>query len=146
MKLKKLNSFKVKVPSKSLNEGFLRATATAFSAQLDPTVDEISDIKTAISEAVTNCIVHAYKDTIGTITLTGEILTDNVLRFKIRDEGCGIQDVNLAMQPLYTTGDVEERAGLGFAVMQSFMDKVKVRSKLGRGTTVLMEKKITSKE
>lgn len=146
MKPKKLNAFSLKVLSKSLNEGFLRSTVAAFAAQLDPTVDEISDIKTAVSEAVTNCIVHAYKDTIGNIMLVGEIFENGVLRVKIRDQGCGIEDVEKAMEPLFTTGDIEERAGLGFAVMQSFMDKVKVRSKVGRGTTVVMEKKITSKE
>ncbi len=145
MKTKRINAFSLKVPSKSANEGFLRATVAAFSAQLDPTVDEISDIKTAVSEAVTNCIVHAYKDTIGLITLTCEIFENGVLRVKVRDKGCGIEDVKQAMQPLFTTGDVEERAGLGFAVMESFIDKVKVRSKVGGGTTVIMEKKIASK-
>ncbi len=146
MKLNKTNCFRLKVPSKSANESFVRAAVAAFSAQLDPTVEELSDIKTAISEAVTNCIVHAYRDTFGTITIVGEILDKNILRIKIRDEGCGIEDVKKAMEPLFTTGDAEERAGLGFAVMESFMDKIRVRSRVGHGTTVTLEKKISSKE
>ena len=127
MKKTRTNFFRHKVPSKSANESFVRATVAAFSAQLDPTVEELSDIKTAISEAVTNCIVHAYRDTFGAITVTGEILDKNILRIKIHDDGCGIEDIKKAMEPLFTTGDAEERAGLGFAVMESFMDKIRVR-------------------
>lgn len=146
MKNIKQNHFYLKVPSKSANERFVRACVAAFCAQLDPTVEQLSDIKTAVSEAVTNCIVHAYRETLGNILVTCEILKDNVLRIKIRDKGCGIPDVKKAMEPLFTTGDEEERAGLGFAVMESFMDKIRVRSRVGHGTTVTLEKKISSKE
>ena len=114
----------------------------ALAAQLDPTLEEINDIKTAVSEAVTNCIVHAYREKIGKIYITGELLEGNIIRIKIRDTGCGIENVEKAMEPLYTTVG-GERAGLGFAVMQSFMDSVKVRSKLGKGTTIVMLKKIS---
>ena len=128
--------------SRSSNEGFARTCIAAFAAQLDPTLEEISDIKTAVSEAVTNCIVHAYKEKIGNIYITAELLDDNSIRIKIRDKGCGIENVEKAMEPLYTTVG-GERAGLGFAVMQSFMDKIKVTSKGGRGTTVTLIKKIS---
>lgn len=146
MRLDKRNYFYLKVPSKSSNEAFARAAVAAFCAQLDPTVDQLSDIKTAVSEAVTNCIVHAYRETIGDIFITCEIIKDDVIRIKIRDKGCGIPDVKKAMEPLFTTGDEEERAGLGFAVMESFMDKIRVRSKIDKGTTVTLEKKISSRE
>ena len=132
------------IPSKSANEAFARVTVAAFAAQLDPTLEEISDIKTAVSEAVTNCIVHAYPNIIGTIYITGEIIEDNVVKLKIRDRGCGIENVKQAMEPLFTTGGTE-RAGLGFAVMQSFMDYVRVSSKKGRGTSVILKKKISDK-
>ena len=128
--------------AKSANEGFARACVAAFAAQLDPTIEEINDIKTAVSEAVTNCIVHAYKEKIGKIYITAELTADNVITVKIRDTGCGIDNVEKAMEPLYTTVG-GERAGLGFAVMQSFMDAVKVRSVVGKGTTVRMRKKIS---
>ncbi len=144
--MNKTNQFRLRVPSKSTNEAFVRATVAAFCAQLDPTVEELSDIKTAVSEAVTNCIVHAYKDVLGSIFIVGEIINSDTLRIKISDKGCGIPDVKKAMEPLFTTGDEEERAGLGFAVMESFMDKIRVRSRVGSGTTVTLEKKISSKE
>ena len=112
---------------------------------MDPTVAELSDIKTAVSEAVTNCIVHAYRDTVGQIDLTAEIREDNKLILTITDKGVGIEDVERAMQPMYTTGSPEERAGLGFAVMKSFMDELKVRSKPGKGTRVTMTKYIRSR-
>ena len=127
--------------SKSCNESFARATVAAFVSQLDPTIDELADIKTAISEAVTNCIVHGYKSGIGTVYITSKIYENGKIIIKIRDKGCGIENIAQAMEPLFTTGG-EERAGLGFAVMQSFMDKVKVTSKLGKGTTITMEKTI----
>ena len=139
-----INKFTMTLPSRSCNEGFARITVAAFAAQLDPTLDEIADIKTSVSEAVTNCNVHAYPDKIGNVYITCEILNDNVLKVKIRDKGRGIADVEQAMQPLYTTGG-EERAGLGFSIMESFMDKLKVRSKEGRGTSVTLEKSIVSK-
>ena len=143
--MKQLNKFTLNIPSRSANESFARVTVAAFAAQLDPTLDEISDIKTAVSEAVTNSIVHAYPDSIGKVYITGEILDGNVLKIKIRDKGLGIEDVKQAMEPLFTTGG-KERAGLGFAVMQSFMDSVCVSSKVGRGTTVIMKKKISVRE
>ena len=144
MKKESINKVKITALSRSANEGFLRSCVAAFVAQCDPTVDELADIKTAVSEAVTNCIVHGYKDKIGEILVVCELFETNVVRIKIRDRGCGIPDVKQAMEPLFTTGS-EERAGLGFAVMESFMDKIRVSSTVGRGTTVTMEKKISSR-
>ena len=138
------NKFTLTVLSRSVNEGFARAAVSAFAAELDPTIEEIQDIKTAVSEAVTNCIVHAYRDTIGKIYISGEILEGNTLRIKIRDKGCGIDDIKQAMQPLFTTL-VGERAGLGFAVMESFSDGIKVTSKKGKGTCVTLIKRISPK-
>ncbi len=138
------NKFSLNIPSRSCNESFARVAVAAFATQLDPTLEEISDIKTSVSEAVTNCSVHAYPDRIGTIYITCEIIEDNTIKIKIRDRGCGIEDVAQAMQPLFTTGG-EERAGLGFAVMESMMDSVRVHSKAGKGTTVTMKKKISVK-
>ena len=140
-----INEMKLKIPGKSVNEGFARSAVAAFAAQLDPTVAEIADIKTAISEAVTNCIVHAYRDTIGTIYIETRVLENRVFMIKIKDRGCGIADVKQAMEPLFTTAPGEERAGLGFSVMESFMDKVTVRSTLGKGTVVTLTKKIGEK-
>lgn len=136
-----VNSMELKIPSKSINESFARSAISAFVLQLDPTINELSDIKTAVSEAVTNCIVHGYSNTQGTIYIKGEITEDNTIIIKIRDKGLGIPDIKKAMEPLFTTGG-EERAGLGFAVMESFMDKVKVTSKENKGTTVTLYKKI----
>ncbi len=140
MKVK--NKFSMTFPSCSANEGFARACVSAFAAQLDPTIEEISDIKTAVSEAVTNCIVHAYKNEIGKIYITCELFGDNIIRIKVRDKGTGIENIEKAMEPLYTTLG-GERAGLGFAVMQSFTDGIKVSSKVGKGTTVTMVKNIS---
>lgn len=136
-----VNEMNLTFLSCSSNESFARATVAAFVAQLDPTIDELADIKTAVSEAVTNCIVHAYKDDIGTIYINTKIYDSGRITVKIRDRGCGIEDVPQAMEPLFTTGG-EERAGLGFAVMQSFMDRLRVSSKPGRGTVVTLEKTI----
>lgn len=136
------NKFSMTLLSRSSNEGFARACVSAFAAQLDPTIEEINDIKTAVSEAVTNCIVHAYKNTLGNIYITGEILENNTIRVKIRDRGVGIENIEKAMEPLYSSLG-GERAGLGFAVMQSFMDKITVNSKLGKGTIVTLYKKIS---
>ena len=136
------NKFTMNLLAKSANESFARACIASFAAQLDPTLEEIGDIKTAVSEAVTNCIVHAYKEKIGKIYISGELLENNVIRIKIRDTGCGIENIEKAMEPLYTTVG-GERAGLGFAVMQSFMDSVRVRSAVGKGTSVGMTKKIS---
>ncbi|MBE6777327.1 MAG: anti-sigma F factor [Ruminococcaceae bacterium] len=135
------NSFSMTMFSRSANEGFARAVVSAFASQLDPTLEEISDIKTAVSEAVTNCIVHAYDSGVGKIYITAELIDDNVMKIKIRDKGRGIENVQRAMEPLYTTVG-GERAGLGFAVMMSFMDSVKVRSTVGKGTSIIMIKKI----
>ena len=137
--IKPINEMKLTLTSRSSNESFARVAVAAFAAQLDPTVEEIGDIKTAVSEAVTNCIVHAYKETLGLIYITVGIFENRKVRIKIRDVGCGIEDVERAMEPLFTTGG-EERAGLGFAVMESFTDNLKVRSRKDKGTTVTMEK------
>ena len=128
--------------SRSSNESFARACVSAFAAQLDPTIEEINDIKTAVSEAVTNCIVHAYKNKLGNIYISGEILENNTIRVKIRDRGCGIENVEKAMEPLYSSLG-GERAGLGFAVMQSFMDTIRVTSRKDKGTTIIMTKRIS---
>ncbi|MEE0927935.1 MAG: anti-sigma F factor [Acutalibacteraceae bacterium] len=139
------NKFTLTIPSKSCNESFARVTVAAFAAQLDPTLEEIGDIKTAVSEAVTNCIVHAYPSSIGNIYITCEIVRGAIVKIKIRDKGCGIPNIKEAMQPLFTTGG-EERAGLGFAVMESMTDSIKVTSRPGKGTTVTMKKKISVRE
>lgn len=142
--MKVVNSFKLQLPAKSANESFARVAVGAFASQLDPLVEDISDIKTAVSEAVTNCIVHAYKDEPGDIFISVKILADDRVVIKIRDKGCGIPDIKQAMEPLFTTGG-SERAGLGFAVMQSFTDKIRVTSTVGKGTTVTFYKKINSR-
>ena len=139
--MKALNTGKITCPSRSVNEGFARSALSAFAAQADPTLDELADVKTAVSEAVTNCIVHAYANTIGPITLTAALYEDGTLRVAVADKGCGIPDVSKAMEPLFTTGGAE-RAGLGFAVMESFMDSVKVRSAPGKGTRVTLSKRL----
>ena len=139
--MKALNTVKITFPSRSVNEGFARSALSAFAAQADPTLDELADVKTAVSEAVTNCIVHAYANTIGPITLTAALYEDGTLRVAVADKGCGIPDVPKAMEPLFTTGGAE-RAGLGFAVMESFMDSVKVRSAPGKGTRVTLSKRL----
>ena len=139
--MKALNTVKITFPSRSVNEVFARSALSAFAAQADPTLDELADVKTAVSEAVTNCIVHAYANTIGPITLTAALYEDGSLRVAVADKGCGIPDVSKAMEPLFTTGGAE-RAGLGFAVMESFMDSVKVRSAPGKGTRVTLSKRL----
>lgn len=138
------NEMSLSFPSKSCNEAFARSAVAAFVMNLDPTISELSDIKTAVSEAVTNCIVHGYRRSSGTIYIKGRITDDNKITLKIRDKGCGIEDIKKAMEPLYTSAPEEERAGLGFAVMQSFCDKVSVKSAVGKGTTVTLEKMISS--
>lgn len=142
--MKKLNEFKLTVDSKSINESFARVVVSAFVTPLDPTLEEIADLKTAVSEAVTNCIVHAYKDTYGKIFISGAIDDRNVVKIIIRDRGCGIPDINQAMTPLFTTGE-GDRAGLGFTVMESFCDSIKVRSSEKKGTTVTLVKRIEGK-
>ncbi len=140
------NEMSLNFPSKSCNEAFARSVVAAFVMSLDPTINELSDLKTAVSEAVTNCIVHGYRRQSGTIYIKGKIKNGNIVVINIRDRGCGIEDVQKAMEPLFTTAPEEERAGLGFAVMQSFCDKVKVKSEPGKGTTVTLEKKIGKNE
>lgn len=137
MKVKPNNYIAIEFPSRSVNEGLARAAVAAFAAQLDPTLDELGDIKTSVSEAVTNCIVHAYPDSIGTISMRLRILDGEKLEIVIRDKGRGIADLQQAMLPMYTTGG-EERSGMGFTIMESFMDKLKVKSTPGKGTTVTM--------
>lgn len=139
--MKAMNEMSVSFPSVSSNESFARAAVSAFAAQLDPTLDQLADLKTAVSEAVTNAIVHGYRETIGKVTITARLYETGKVVVKIRDRGVGIEDVEKAMEPLYTTGG-EERAGLGFAVMQSFCDKVSVRSQPGKGTTVTLQKNL----
>ncbi len=128
-------------PSCSANEGFARTAAACFAAQLDPTLEEVNDVKTAVSEAVTNAIVHAYPDTLGKIVMKLRIREDHSLEIVVRDWGIGIEDVERARTPLFTTGG-EERSGMGFTIMESFMDVLKVRSVPGKGTTVTMRRKI----
>ena len=131
-------------PSKSCNEAFARSAIACFAAQMDPTLEELGDIRTAVSEAVTNCIVHAYPQRIGIITLRCRILKDNVLDIVIKDKGVGIQDVEKARRPSFTTGGAE-RSGMGFTIMESFMDALTVRSVPGKGTTVTMRRRIASR-
>ena len=141
MRTKAINEASLEFPSRSSNEGFARAAVSCFAAQLDPTLSELEDIKTAISEAVTNAIVHGYPDTIGTIQVKLRVCSGNVLELTVRDHGKGIPDVDKAREPMFTTGG-EERSGMGFTIMESFMDKLTVRSVPGRGTTVTMKKKL----
>lgn len=142
--MKPINKFTMTMDSRSANEGFARLVASGFAAQLDPTVEELCDIKTAVSEAVTNCIVHAYPDGVGNVYIFAAIYDGGLFRIRIRDKGCGIEDIRKAMEPLYSSLG-GERAGLGFAVMESFCDKVSVRSTLGKGTSVTLDKHIKGK-
>jgi len=133
---------KLEFPALSRNEGFARAAVASFAAQLDPTLEELNDIKTAVSEAVTNAIVHGYPGGIGDVYIIARICRDSVLEITVRDKGVGIEDVDRAREPMYTTGGTE-RSGMGFTIMESFMDTLRVRSRPGRGTTVTMRKRIT---
>ena len=139
--MKSTNYITLEFLSKSTNEAFARTAVACFAAQLDPTLDELGDIKTAVSEAVTNAVVHAYPETLGRISLKVRILEENVLEITVRDWGQGIADVQKAREPMYTTGG-EERSGMGFTIMESFMDKLTVRSAAGKGTRVTMRKRI----
>ena len=140
-----INKMQLKLPSLSANEGMARAAVSAFVSQLDPTAVELADIKCAISEAVTNAIVHGYKNSQGYIHINVWLLEGRVAKIEIRDRGCGIPDVKLARQPLYTTDRESERSGMGFTVMESFMDKIKVSSKVGGGTSVTLYKILSSR-
>ncbi len=137
-----LNEMKIILPSHSVNEGAARAAVSSFLIQADPTVEELSDIRTAVSEAVTNAIVHGYRGTNGSIEIIVRLLENREIYIKIKDRGCGIADVKQAMEPLFTTAPEEERSGLGFSVMESFTDKLRVKSKGGKGTTVTMRKRL----
>ncbi|MDD6062043.1 MAG: anti-sigma F factor [Oscillospiraceae bacterium] len=143
--MKALQTMKLEIESRSVNEAFARAVVSAFAAQLDPTVEELADLRTAVSEAVTNCIVHAYRETVGKIYISASVYPQGMFCVKIRDRGCGIADVAQAREPLFTTLG-GERAGLGFAVMESFCDKVQVRSAVGKGTTVTLYKRISGRD
>lgn len=145
MKALRMNRARVTFESRSVNEGFARSVVTGFVSALDPTIADLSDIKTAVSEAVTNCIVHAYPQTTGEIILDLAIFEGDVLRIIVIDHGCGISDIAQAMTPLFTTGADTERSGLGFSVMESFMDSLRVTSRPGKGTRVTMTKKIKGK-
>ena len=142
-----LNRIQIKLPALSVNESMARAAVAAFVSQLDPGVTEIADIKCAVSEAVTNAIVHGYRETpeTGSITITVSILSGRAVKIEIKDKGCGIPDVGQARQPLYTTDAAGERSGMGFTVMESFTDALKVTSKVGQGTTVTMWKKLSER-
>ena len=142
-----LNRIQIKLPALSVNESMARAAVAAFVSQLDPGVTEIADIKCAVSEAVTNAIVHGYRDTpeTGSIAITVSILSGRAVKIEIKDKGCGIPDVGQARQPLYTTDAAGERSGMGFTVMESFTDALKVTSKVGKGTTVTMWKKLSER-
>ena len=135
------NYMTLEFPSKSTNEGFARSAIACFAAQLDPTLEELGDIRTAVSEAVTNCIVHAYPNGLGTISMRCRILKDNTLDIVIKDKGVGIEDLEKARKPLYTTGGAD-RSGIGFTIMESFMTDFSVVSRPGRGTTVHMRRKL----
>lgn len=140
-----INQMTVRFPSRSSNESFARSTAAAFVAQLDPTLEQLYDLKTAVSEAVTNAIVHAYPDRVGPVTMVVRLYADNSAEVTVRDRGIGIADVKMAREPMYTTGGME-RSGMGFTIMESFMDGLSVRSAPGKGTTVRMRKKLTRRE
>lgn len=141
MKIKTENEVTLQFPSQSSNEGFIRSAVACFAAQMDPTLNELEDIKTAVSEAVTNAIVHAYPDELGKIVMKLRILEGGVLELTVRDWGRGIDDIRQARQPLFTTGG-QERSGMGFTIMESFMDRLTVKSAPGKGTTVSMRKRI----
>jgi len=142
--MKGQNFVKLEFPARSANEGFARAAAAAFASQMDPTLEELGDIRTAVSEAVTNAIVHAYPNRIGAVQMRLRILDGNTLEIVIKDKGCGISDVKRAMEPMYSTGG-DERSGMGFTIMSSFMDGLRVKSVPGKGTTVTMAKKLAIK-
>ena len=135
------NYMTLEFPSRSANEAFARSAVACFAAQMDPTLEELGDIRTAVSEAVTNCIVHAYPDGLGTITLRCRILKDNTLDIVIKDRGIGIENIEQARRPMYTTGGTD-RSGMGFTIMESFMTSFSVQSKAGKGTTVHMRRKL----
>ncbi len=143
--MKELNQMTLVFDARSVNESFARVTAAAFLSQLDPTLQEIAEIKTIVSEAVTNCIVHGYSDKPGTVRLKVQIFENHKIRISVRDRGKGIPDIPKAMAPCFTTGN-EDRAGMGFSIMQGFSDRIRVRSIPGKGTTVVMDKYIGGRD
>ena len=145
MKGKVLNSMHLVLPSYSVNEGIARGAVASFCAQLNPSASQLGDIKCALSEAVTNSIVHAYKECVGNIYISVDLLENSVVRIKVKDRGCGISDVKCARAPLYTTDSAGERSGMGFTVMESFTDAMRVTSKIGKGTTIVLYKKINGR-
>ena len=144
MKTKAMNEVLLEFPSCSSNEGFARSAVACFAAQMDPTLNELEDVKTAVSEAVTNAIVHAYPEKLGTVWLSARIIGEDTLEICVKDKGRGIPDVKQAMEPLYTTGG-EDRSGMGFTIMESFMEQLRVKSVPGKGTTVTMRRRIRKK-
>lgn len=145
MKKKILNETEFSFPAKSINESFARYAVSSFCAQLDPTIEELSDIRTAVSEAVTNAVVHGYRDSgEGRVYIKVKILEERTIVITVKDTGCGISDITLAMTPLYTGDPSGERGGMGFSIMESFTDDLKVRSSVGRGTTVTMIKRLAA--
>lgn len=143
--MKCINEMKLQFLSRSANEGFARVGLASFAAQLDPTLDELSELKTAVSEAVTNSIVHGYKNDFGIVYISAKLYEDGIISIIIRDKGCGIDNIDKAMEPLYTSSDSGDRAGMGFTIMQSFMDKLRVKSVIGKGTRIFMQKKLSIK-
>lgn len=139
------NKMSIKLESRSVNESFARQTVAAFVAQLDPTMEELNDIKTVVSEAVTNAIVHGYRDRLGYITVSVRLFDDRTAEIKVKDQGCGIADIEQARQPMFTTGDAE-RSGMGFTIMESFTDRLRVRSTVGKGTIVTLVKAIHGRQ
>lgn len=146
MKSKCINKLTMTLPALSINESAARAIVSAFCAQLNPTIEELADIKCSVSEAVTNCIVHAYKETPGDMYITVKLFDTRTVRIEIKDKGCGIADTELVKTPLYTTDQSGERSGMGFAVMESFMDKLSLRSKVGKFTKVTLTKTLSPLE
>lgn len=142
--MKPINEAKMEFLSRSSNEGFARAAAACFAAQMDPTLEELGDIKAAVSEGVTNAVIHAYPDEIGKIMMRMRIFSEHVLEIVIRDWGVGISDIEQARAPMYTTGGAD-RSGMGFTIMESFMDTMRVRSQVGKGTTLIMRKRISQR-
>lgn len=143
--MKQINQTTLVFDARSVNEGFARVTAAAFFSQLDPTLQQIAEIKTVVSEAVTNCIVHGYADRSGTVRMKLQIFADGRIRITVSDRGRGIEDIPMAMTPCFTTGNAD-RAGMGFSIMQSFSDRIRVRSRAGRGTTVILDKHLGERD
>lgn len=144
MKKEKLNEMDLVFPAYSRNEGFSRQAVCAFVSQLDPTIEELADLRTALSEAVTNCVVHAYRErSVGKVYINVKLYADRSIRMSVKDKGCGMADPEKCIEPLYTTDQSGERGGMGFAIMQCFMDSMKLKTTKDRGTTVILTKKLS---